>query len=196
MQKNYFKLNEEFKPAPQFKRLYFIYLFLLAPVVIFTWFIPVYVFAPFFVLMIVSIVVLLPILIILAFTMYWIPKYYDTIFYKLSNSEMMWSRGIWFKKTGIVPYNRITNIDISQGPVSRNLRIASLKIQTAGYSAPSGHAAEIRIEGIEQFEELRELIMEFVRGKKPVSVETFEEENMNQKILEEIIKIRELIEKS
>ncbi len=76
------------------------------------------------------------------------------------------------------------------------LGIASLKIQTAGYSAPSGGSAEIRIDGMEQFEELRDLIMEFVRGKKPVAVETYEEENINSKILNELIKIRELLESS
>jgi membrane protein YdbS with pleckstrin-like domain len=121
------------------------------------------------------------------------------VLYKLTNSEIVWRRGVWFKKTGIVPYNRITNVDTNQGPISRMLEIASLKVQTAGYSAPSGKfggLAEIRIDGIEQFEELRELIMEFVRGKKPVAVETYEEENNDLKILNELVKIRELLEKS
>lgn len=55
--------------------------------------------------------------------------------------------------------------------------------------------AEIRIEGMEQFEDLRELIMGFVRGKKPLAVGTYEEE-INLKILDELVKIRELMEKS
>ena len=78
------------------------------------------------------------------------------------------------------------------------LGIASFKIQTAGYSGPSGgfgRPAEIKIEGIEQFEELREFIMEFVRGKKPVAVETYEEERIDLKILNELVKIRKLLEK-
>jgi len=99
------------------------------------------------------------------------------------------------QKHRIVPYNRITNIDIVQGPISRCLGIASIRIQTAGYSARQcgGMLAEIRIEGMEQFEELRELIMGFVRGKKPLAVETYEED-INSKILNELVKIRELIE--
>ena len=108
---------------------------------------------------------------------------------------MEWRRGVWFKKTGIVPYNRITNVDIGQGPISRILEIASLKIQTAGYSATGhGTSAEIKIDGVEQFEEIRELIMEYVRGKKPVAVETYEED-INVKILNELVKIRELLKK-
>ncbi len=102
---------------------------------------------------------------------------------------------MWFKKTGIVPYNRITNIDITQGPISRKLGIATLKIQTAGYSGQQARA-EIKMEGIEQFEELREFIMEFVRGKKPVAVETYKDESIGLKILNELVKIRKLLEKS
>ncbi len=112
----------------------------------------------------------IPILAILIFIAYWISKYYDTMLYKLTENEIVWRRGVWFKKTGIVPYNRITNVDIVLGPISRMLGIASLKIQTAGYSAPSrgfGSLAEIRMDGMEQFEELRELIIGFVRVVKP-----------------------------
>ena len=135
----------------------------------------------------------IPILAILIFIAYWIPRYYETIVYKLTKDEIVWRRGVWFKKTGVVPYNRITNIDIVQGPISRMLGIATLKIQTAGYSGQA--RPEIKIEGIEQFEELREMIMEFVKGKKPVAVETYEEENIDLKILNELVKIRKLLEK-
>lgn len=188
------KIGEGFTPAPQFKNLYYIYFMSAILVVILTCNIPLLLFAPFVVTLSVSI----PILAIFIFIAYWIPKYYDTVYYKLTENEIVWRRGVWFKKTGIVPYNRITNVDIVQGPISRMLGIASLKIQTAGYSAPSrgfGSLAEIRIEGMEQFEELRELIIGFVRGKKPVAVETYEED-INLKILNELVKIRELLEKS
>lgn len=193
------KVGEEFKPSPQFKKLYFIYMIIIIPFIVLTWYIPVLVFAPFMVIVITSLCILLPILLIFMFAAYWIPKYYDSMLYKLTTTEVTWRRGVWFKKTGIVPYNRITNVDIDQGPISRALRLGSLKIQTAGYTAPSSGGfgkAEIRIEGMEHFEDLRDLIMEFVRGKKPVAVETYEGENVNLRILNELVKIRELLEKS
>ncbi|RLG71621.1 MAG: PH domain-containing protein [Methanobacteriota archaeon] len=188
------ELGGEFKPAPQFKRLYYIYFLLVTLFAILWWYLPLLFFAPFGL----KAVITLPILAILIFTAYWISKYYDTMVYKLTKDEIVWRRGVWFKKTGIVPYNRITNIDIGQGPISRMLGIASLKIQTAGYSGASsgfGSPAEIKIEGVEQFEELRDLIMEFIKGKKPVAVETYEEENIDLKILDELVKIRKLLEK-
>lgn len=191
------KIGEEFKPAPQFKKLYYIYfLSVILPGILLWYLLLLGGRTPF---TIVGLGLPAPLVAILIPLMYWVQKYYDTMTYKLTENEMVWRRGVWFKKTGIVPYKRITNIDIAQGPISRMLGIASLKIQTAGYSAPSGGfggLAEIKIEGMEHFEELRELIMEFVRGKKPVAVETYEEENVDLKILNELVKIRELLEKS
>ena len=183
------KVGEEFKPSPRFKRLYYIYLMLGVLFGVLTWYVPASFFAPSEVTLSISI----SILAILIFIMYWIRKYYDTIVYRLTENEIIWRRGVWFKKTGVVPYNRITNIDVTQGPISRKLGIAALKIQTAGYSGQA--RAEIKIDGIEQFEELRELIMGFVKGKKPIAVETYEEENIDLKILDELVKIRKLLEK-
>ncbi len=184
------KINEEFRPAPQLKKLYWIYFVLAIFLGVLWWCIPVILFAP----PVITVCISLPIVAVLIFTAYWIPKYYDSIVYKLTENEIIWKRGVWFKNTGIVPYNRITNIDITQGPISRKLGIAALKIQTAGYSGQQARS-EIRINGIEDFEELREVIMGFVKGKKPVAVETYEEKNIDSRILNEVVRIRKLLEK-
>jgi membrane protein YdbS with pleckstrin-like domain len=194
--------NGEFRPAPQFKTLYYAYLVLVIIFAILPWFAPIAVFAPYWV----TTIFLLPLLIIFAVVIFWIPYYYDTIIYRFTETEMEWRRGVWFRQTGIVPYNRITNVDISQGPLARALGIASLNIHTAGYSAASGAGGtpELKVVGVEHFEELRDMVMEFVRSKKPVAVETFEGVEAEEKpqkdvllqILEELKKMRELMEKS
>lgn len=184
------RLDREFKPVPEFKLLNFIQLELVILFLILPWFIPAMVFPP----KIVSIIIFFSVLATMLFIAYWIPKYCNSISYKLTGSEMVWKRGVWFKTTGIVPYNRITNVDIAQGPISRMLGIAALKIQTAGYSAQK-MGAEIKIEGVKDFEELRAIITGFVRGRKPVAVEAFEEENTDARILTELVKIRKLLEK-
>jgi membrane protein YdbS with pleckstrin-like domain len=127
----------------------------------------------------------------------WIRLYYVSMWYELRDDEMSWKRGVWFRRTGIVPYNRITNLDVIQGPVMRMLGISTLSIQTAGYSGQA--VPEIRIEGIEHAEDLRELIRSLVRqsgmhsdgtggGAPPITVPT------DQKIIEELVKIRTLLE--
>jgi membrane protein YdbS with pleckstrin-like domain len=126
----------------------------------------------------------------------WVRLYYVSMWYEMRDDEMSWKRGVWFRRTGIVPYNRITNLDVIQGPVMRTLGISTLSIQTAGYSGQA--VPEIRIEGIEHAEELRELIRSLVRqsdtqgngsgGGIPVAVSN------DQKIVEELQKIRMLLE--
>jgi membrane protein YdbS with pleckstrin-like domain len=195
------KLDEEFRPAPQLRTLYFIYLLLIILIGVLSWCVPLVLSiprvsdnAPFIILFF----VLIPLLAVIGFMVYWIPRYYGTIRYKLTNDEVVWQRGVWFRQTGIVPYNRITNIDTIQGPISRMLGIAALRIQTAGYSGQQTRA-EIGMNGIEQFDALRALLMSFIRGKKPAAVETYEAEGKEEttgtgEMLRELVRIRELLE--
>ena len=129
----------------------------------------------------------------------WTGMYYASMWYELREDEMSWKRGVWFRRTGIVPYNRITNLDLVQGPVMRALGISTLSIQTAGYSGKA--VPEIRIEAIEHAEELRELVRTMVRGHSggdgtgsgaPASTGRLLTTEMQ--ILDELKKIRALLE--
>jgi len=109
----------------------------------------------------VALAVLAVIIVITVIFVVWTRLYYATMAYELHDDELRWKRGVWFRTTGIVPYNRITNLDLRQGPVMRWLGISSISIQTAGYSGQA--VPEIRIEAIEHAEELRELLRSAVR---------------------------------
>jgi membrane protein YdbS with pleckstrin-like domain len=140
--------------------------------------------------------ILTGLLILIVIFVAWVRLYYQSMWYELRDDEMSWKRGVWFRRTGIVPYNRITNLDVIQGPVMRRVGISTLSIQTAGYSGQA--VPEIRIEGIEHADDLRELIRSLVRqsgmhndgtgGTFPTGVPT------DQKIIEELVKIRTLLE--
>lgn len=135
----------------------------------------------------------------LVFTCIWAPLYYKSVVYHLNETEMTWKRGVFFRKTGIVPYNRITNVDIVQGPVMRAFGISHLRIETAGGGA-SKSSAEIQIEGVTDPEPLRQMIMDFVRGQKPAAAATgteYKPTSANadmQALLEEVAAIRRLLE--
>ncbi len=196
MQNDHFPLHIPFKPSPS----------------LVTWFIVDFLFLMVFL----GIVILLPmylssaidtgiflgiigglVVIVILFAL-WTRLYYESMWYELHEDEMRWKRGVIFRRTGIVPYNRITNLDIRQGPVMRRLGISTISIQTAGYSAQA--QAEIRIEAIVHAEELRELIRSMVRatiggdgtgtGGTVPSVKTTEVQ-----ILDELKAIRALLEK-
>jgi uncharacterized protein len=137
------------------------------------------------------------IIILVVIFLIWVSLYYDSMWYELREDEMSWKRGVWFHTTGIVPYNRITNLDIKQGPVMRALGISTLAIQTAGYSGQA--TPEIRIEGMEHATELREILRSLVRhtsalgdgtGGAPASSAG----SIDQKILDELVRIRVVLE--
>jgi uncharacterized protein len=94
--------------------------------------------------MIIPVAVGAGIIVLVVVFLIWLSLYYESMWYELREDEMSWKRGVWFHTTGIVPYNRITNLDIKQGPVMRALGISTLALQTAGYSGQA--VPEIRIE--------------------------------------------------
>jgi membrane protein YdbS with pleckstrin-like domain len=141
------------------------------------------------------------ILVVVVLYLIWVKMYYDSMWYELHDDEMRWRRGVIFRSTGIVPYNRITNIDIKQGPVMRALGISTVSIQTAGYSGAA--APEIRIEAIVYADELRELIRNLVRscsaggdgtgtGKHNIQAPA---SSVHQQMLEELKAIHALLER-
>jgi membrane protein YdbS with pleckstrin-like domain len=142
-------------------------------------------------------------LVIIAFYLFWVGNYYKTIFFELKDDEVTWKRGVWFRQTGIVPYDRITNIDIYQGPLMRLLGFSLIKLQTAGYSGQT--KAEITMEGIVEAEELRETIRSMIRetrkvtgpmdGTSGVSSQGISPQAHTGELLEEIRSIRMLLEK-
>jgi len=205
------KTGRDFKPEIQFKIYNLIFTSLTAVLIILlcaVWFVfPVSEFMPGMETIYLAAIIILPI----AFIIYWNPLYYRSIVYRLDNEEMSWKRGVWFRQTGIVPYNRITNVDIVQGPLMRFYKISDLKIQTAGYSGQKN--SEISIKGVDNPEEIRDIILDYVRNRKPqasvtggdehrdnnTAVSKYSGENgedLNRQMLTELKEIRKLLENS
>ncbi len=182
-------LDEPFGPSRRYRRLLWQYVVLFILLALSWWMVPLAVLVP---RILVKAVVLAIAVAIVIPLIYWVPRYYDSISYTIGGEDITWRRGVWFKTTGIVPYHKITNIDIGQGPLSRRLGIGSLKVQTAGYSA-SKQDAEISINGIEGVESLRDLIMPYVRASHGL----VPEQGMppDSELLSEVRAIRVLLEK-
>ena len=196
MEEMHYPLNSPFKPSGALKiSLMVNFLLLLLLIAVFTVF-PILLGTGADLLFISAAAICILILVAIFFA--WVRLYYESMWYELRDDELSWKRGVWFHTTGIVPYNRITNIDIRQGPVMRALGISTLAIQTAGYSGQT--AAEIRIEGMEYAGELREILRTRVRhagsGGDGTGGAPLPEGNAstNEKILGELVKIRIALE--
>ena len=183
------RIGEAFKPVLRFRSYLYASLALAAVLFVLPWFIPVVVFAP----AAIALAIALPTLAAIVFVAYWIPLYYESIVYRLTVTEITWQRGVWFRQTGIVPYNRITNVDIVQGPLMRLFSFSALRVQTAGYSAQA--RAEIVLNGIADPKDLQEKIMNFVRRTGPVAVGGEPEQPLTaDATVEELRAIRRLLE--
>ena len=143
-----------------------------------------------------------PLIIVAGFTLYWIPRFHCSINYALEDDKIIVTKGVWWRTKSFVPYNRITNVSIYQGPISRHFGLGKLSIQTAGFSGTTssgGKVAEAVVLGIRNFEEVKDMVMKFVKGIKPEAVEAEAEvkpsKDMNQQILSELRKIRKAVEK-
>jgi len=194
-------VNEQFGAHPDLKKLYYTYL-AIATIVFLAWILPVtaaaFIFLPFNSASIVATSLLVPLFFLIVFVWYWINQYYTSISYTLTDHEIVVQKGIWWKRKSFVPYNRITNINIVQGPISRRFQLGTVLIQTAGFSGGTSSAGGLRpaeaiILGVKNFEEIKDKVMNFVRRFKPVAVEAQTEamapEDVNRQILAELKKI-------
>lgn len=162
-------IGEDFKPALKYKPYLAIYSVVVVVVVAVIWALCcgwIVLIESISIPPVVAAAVVAVLVLCLLFVLIWTGLYYKSVVYHLNATEMTWKRGVWFRKTGIVPYNRITNVDIAQGPVMRFFGISNLKIQTAGSSGNNG-SPEISLEGVDDPEPLRAMIMDFVRGGAP-----------------------------
>lgn len=193
------RIGEKFKPDPSFKTLQYIYLLIcLGPVLIVLLCLMSLNLAVF---AMIGFILAIICLLILVSSIIWINLYYLSLFYTFTESEIIVEKGVLWKHKSIVPYNRITNVDIRQGPVSRMLGLWELQIQTAGYHvAPGSHGvAEAILQGIKNVEEVKSFILNMVRRLRPMAVEAESEfapqGDLEQRILDELKRIREIIER-
>ena len=85
---------------------------------------------------------------------------YHTMRYKFTSEGISMSWGILFRREVIVNYARIQDIHLRSNLVERWLGLARILVQTASGSA----SAEMTIEGIKEFEALRDFLYARMRG--------------------------------
>lgn len=87
---------------------------------------------------------------------------YHTMRYKFTDDGISMSWGILFRREIIVNYARIQDIHLKSNVVERWLGLARILVQTASGSG----SAEMTIEGLKEFEQLRDFLYSRMRGVK------------------------------
>lgn len=85
---------------------------------------------------------------------------YHTMRYSFDEEGISMKWGILFRRESMLTYARIQDIHLTSNIVERWLRLARIQIQTASASA----AAEMTIEGLHEFELVRDFLYSKMRG--------------------------------
>ena len=94
---------------------------------------------------------------------------YNSFTFLLTEDMLLIERGVLFKTKTVVPYSRVQNVNIIQGPLQRLLGISSVYAQTAAvtyYGGRYGGGTGAHLPGIPFPDELAEIIMRKVRMYK------------------------------
>jgi membrane protein YdbS with pleckstrin-like domain len=134
--------------------------------------------------------------------LFWIPAYFRSLQYAIADDVVKGQRGVFWKRFITIPYHKITNVDITQGPLQRNYHVGTIHCQTAGAGGQQGATAELKMEGVGDLEGLKEAIMERVKGialsrltEAQRGVGEMEESETLRAILRELTTMRGLLEK-
>lgn len=77
--------------------------------------------------------------------------------YALRVHDIVFRTGLFWRKTTVLPFDRVQHAEVTQGPLQRRFGLSTLKFFTAG-----GSSVDLQIEGLltEDAERLRETVLE------------------------------------
>jgi uncharacterized protein len=64
--------------------------------------------------------------------------------YSLREKDILYRKGVLFKSTTAIPFNRVQHVEIKQGPIERYFGLHTLAVYTAG-----GESSDLSIPGLE-----------------------------------------------
>jgi membrane protein YdbS with pleckstrin-like domain len=140
-------------------------------------------------------------LLLILFMLWWIPAYFKSLEYTLDEDAVRGKLGVFWRRHVTVPYRKITNVDVTQGPVQRQFNIGTIHLQTAGAGGQQGSRAELMLVGVTDYNSLRDALLNRIKGligteqATPVPAEPFpgSPDTLTQ-ILAQLQAIRQLLE--
>ena len=188
----------EIKPSPKLKSLY-----ALGNLLLFLIYCPV----PVIVLQVIkrspqrlydtwSVVITLLGIVVVILIHFYLLAYIRTLRYRLSEHDLRLDSGVFWKKRKVIPLQKITNANTLQGPLERLFGLGHLNVHTAGHGAST--SPEGRLVGLEEFERIKEEIMQKVTMAKADSETTEDKprDRTERELLKEMLEVLSRIEKN
>jgi membrane protein YdbS with pleckstrin-like domain len=89
----------------------------------------------------------------------WIELYHRSLEFIIDEAGVKVNKGVVWKRTIDVPLDKITKVEIVQGPLQRKREIATINIQSTG---SSNKVSLVCLAGIKDYNDIRETIMKEV----------------------------------
>lgn len=173
----------EFKPSPRLKLIYWLYSLLY-----FTPVLAICVATSIFNILAGVLVGLTCVAIPLAIIAIWLPRFYESVVFRIEEDHLYAKYGVWWKKEKRVPYSLVSEVRLRQGPLQRKLGLANIDVFTPaqGTVRPEVTLFQLPYElGLEKMTLLR---------KKAGILTTRERRSIEEEILQELKRIRRLLE--
>ena len=176
-------MDVEFRPSPKLKLIYWLYSLM--------YFIPmlaVCVTISVFNVLAGAIVGLTCVVAPLTVVAIWLPCFYESVVFRIEEDHLYAKYGVWWRKEKRVPYNLVSEVRLRQGPLQRRLGLANVDVFTPaqGTVRPEITLFQLPYElGLEKLSLLRRKVGILTSRERKV---------VEEEILEEIRKIRKLLE--
>ncbi len=134
---------------------------------------------------------------LIAFPVVWLVHFvkYKTLRYRFDNDGVSMSWGFLFRREINLTYRRIQDIHVTRNILQRWMGLATVSVQTASGSAKP----EMQIEGILEYEALRDFLYQQMRGAKErsipqVSADSSLQNSDHDQALELLVDIRDALQ--
>jgi membrane protein YdbS with pleckstrin-like domain len=123
-----------------------------------------------------------------AFVAAYLPSYVKSMGMHLGENDFKKREGVFAKHEVIVPYEKISSIHVIQGILEKRYGLGEIRIHTMGMEE---EPHEISIKGIENFEEVKDEIMDKMKEKEGMPTKSKKtSEELLEEIYEELIDIK------
>ncbi len=119
----------------------------------------------------------------------WIPLHARSLRYMFEADRLVAHAGVWFRSKAFVPYFRITDVTVRQGPLERRFGLHRLFVQTAGSSLP-----EAILLGIGDPDRVRESLFRRKSAADTSSVAAPSPTSLLRDVRDELAEIKVLLE--
>ena len=130
-------------------------------------------------------------LIALIVVLIWVPAAHKALEYYIQQDSVKMKGGVFWRKHITIPNQKITNIDTTQGPFERFLKIGTIHVQTAGAGGQQGQKAELKISGVRDPEQIKDVIINNINsssitnaGEVGSSLQTYSTESSSSALTE------------